>query len=277
VKTRTVGVVAALVALPTVAALLPSRLDALVGARATRVARVASTPVVKRATSAANTRRPTPKGTATLWSVTVTTGNEDFSPGTRDAVQAAARKRIRGAGCTNPGPGTGAYTLAGNRVTGPTTAHLNPSRGPAGAASVFQAAFNSWAAADGNAPSIAVATDSSVSSPQADGRYELMFAPLTGRTLAITYTWHWSSGAWESDVVFSTKAPWFIAPGEGDGCYEGVAAYDLQNTATHEFGHVYGLNHVSSPFNTMAPTATMGETYKRSLASGDVAGLRAKY
>jgi hypothetical protein len=270
-------VVAALVALPTIAALLPSRLDAVTGARAAATKAAATrAPVVKRATSV-NTWRPAPKGTATLWSVTVTTGNDDFSTVGSDAMQSAAHRRIRGAGCTNPGPGTGAYTLGSNRVTGPTTAHLNPAGGPSGASSVFQAAFNTWAAADANAPSIAVATDSSVSSPRADGQYELMFAPLAGRTLAITYTWHWSSGAWESDVVFSTKAPWFIAPGEGDGCYEGVARYDLQNTATHEFGHVYGLEHVSAAFNTMAPTATMGETYKRSLASGDAAGLRAKY
>jgi hypothetical protein len=34
---------------------------------------------------------------------------------------------------------------------------------------------------------------------------------------------------------------------------------------------------VSSAFNTMAPTATTGETYKRSLASGDAAGMRAIY
>ena len=270
-KPRTVGVVAALVALPTVAALLPGRLDAVTGARTTTAAKAST---VK---STASSWRAAPKGIATLWSVTVTTANDDFSTASGNATKSAARPRIRGAGCTNPGPGTGAYSLASNRVTGPTTAHLNPANGPAGAASAFQAAFNTWAAADANAPSIAVATDSSVSTPQADGRYELMFGRLAGRTLAITYTWHWSSGAWESDVVFSTKAPWFIAPGEGDGCYENVAAYDLQNTATHEFGHVYGLNHVSAAFNTMAPTATMGETYKRSLASGDAAGLRAKY
>ena len=60
----------------------------------------------------------------------------------------------------------------------------------------------------------------------------------------------------------------------GDGCYEGVTKYDLQDVATHEFGHTYGLDHVSAAFDTMAPTATLGETYKRSLASGDAAGLR---
>jgi hypothetical protein len=257
VKSRTLGVVAALVALPTAATLIPSRLDGV-----TRSSSWRSAPAAK-------------VGNATLVSVKVTTADDDFSTVERDSTQ-AARRRQR-AGCTNPGPGTGAYTTTGTRVAGPTTAHLNPVGGPSGAASAFAAAFNTWHAADANSPSISVASDSSVSSPRADHTYELMFAALSGRTLAVTYTWHWSTGSYESDTVFSTKAPWFIAPGEGDGCYEGVAKYDLQNTATHEFGHVYGLGHVSATYNTMAPTATMGETYKRSLASGDAAGIRAIY
>ena len=188
-----------------------------------------------------------------------------------------AKSGANRAACVNPGPGTNAYSLNGSRVNGSTTAHFNPAGAPSGAASAFQAAYNTWKAADPNAPSISVASDSTASSPSADHRYEIMFKALGGRTLAITYTWHWSTGENESDTVFGTNVPWFLAPGEGDGCYEGVTAYDLQNTATHEFGHVYGLGHVSSAFNTMAPTASTGETYKRSLAPGDAAGIRAIY
>jgi hypothetical protein len=192
-------------------------------------------------------------------------------------MRAPGRRRLRAAGCSNPGAGTSAYSLSGSRVGGSTTAHFNPAGGPGGAASAFQAAFSTWHAAEAASPSIGVASDSSVSSPRADHTYEIMFSNLGGRTLAVTYTWRWSTGEYESDVVFSTGVPWFIAPGEGDGCYEGTARYDLQDVATHEFGHVYGLGHVSSAFNTMAPTASMGETYKRSLAPGDAAGIRAIY
>jgi hypothetical protein len=207
-------------------------------------------------------------------SVKITTASDDPSLVGQDA----ARRRLRGAGCSNPGAGTSAYSLSGSHVSGSQTVHFNPANAPiAGAASAFQAAYNTWKAADGNAPSMSVVSDGTVSAPTADHRYELMFKRLGGRTLAITYTWHWSTGEYESDTAFSTTVPWFQAPGEGDGCYEGIAKYDLQNTATHEFGHELGLSHVSSAYNTMAPTATMGETYKRSLASGDILGLRAIY
>ena len=261
-KPKTLGLVAALVALPTAAAVIPGRLAG------------ATAPKQRPAASSSQTAKG---GTATLVNVKVTTASDDPGAADRDAVRAPGRRRLQAGGCTNPGAGTSAYNLSGSRVNGPTTAHLNPAGGPGGAASAFQAAFNAWKAAEPAAPGIGVATDSGVSSPRADHTYEIMFSSLGGRTLAITYTWRWSTGEYESDVVFSTSVPWFIAPGEGDGCYEGTARYDLQNTATHEFGHVYGLGHVSSAFNTMAPTASMGETYKRSLAPGDAAGIRAIY
>ena len=268
-RPRTLGLVAALVALPTAAAVVPGRLAGATTRPTTTRAprtpdRVASAPVGR-------------GGTATLISVKVTTAKDDPGTVSVDPLRQPGR-RLQGAACSSPGPGGPDYSLAGSRVGGPTTAHFNPAGAPVtDAASAFQAAFSAWKAVDANAPSISVASDGTVSRPTADRTYEIMFAPIGRRNLAVTYTWRWSTGEYESDVVFSSSVPWFMAAGEGDGCYEGVPSYDLQNTATHEFGHVYGLNHVSSAFNTMAATATMGETYKRSPASGDAAGLLAIY
>jgi hypothetical protein len=219
--------------------------------------------------------RPAATGdTATLVSVHVTTGvDATTSSASRDAVHQPARGL---AACSSPGAGTGAYSLTGSRDTG-TTFHFNPAGAPvSGAASAFQAAFSTWKAASANAPSVSVVSDGTVRRATADHINELMFKALKGRTIAVTYTWHWGSGEYENDVVFNTSVPWFIAPGEGTGCYA-VNAYDLQDAATHEFGHVNGLGHVQSAFNTMYPTVTTGETYKRSLAPGDAAGIRAVY
>lgn len=51
------------------------------------------------------------------------------------------------------------------------------------------------------------------------------------------------------------------------------AANDVQNTLTHEVGHLLGLDHSLDAEATMYRTAPLGETKKRDLASDDVEGL----
>ncbi|MFL5356747.1 myxosortase-dependent metalloprotease, MXAN_2677/MXAN_2678 family [Archangium sp.] len=48
---------------------------------------------------------------------------------------------------------------------------------------------------------------------------------------------------------------------------------DIQNTLTHELGHVVGLDHVSVPGSTMEPTAPPGETHKRIIDAGSAQGF----
>lgn len=57
-----------------------------------------------------------------------------------------------------------------------------------------------------------------------------------------------------------------------------AGAYDYESVATHETGHSIGLDHGnSSNALTMYFQITAGTTYPRSLAKGDVLGMRARY
>lgn len=57
----------------------------------------------------------------------------------------------------------------------------------------------------------------------------------------------------------------------------GAAAYDLQSTLTHEFGHVFGLDHSANVDATMFAGAGPGESNKRSLENDDITGLCTAY
>lgn len=65
-------------------------------------------------------------------------------------------------------------------------------------------------------------------------------------------------------------------------CAEGMetafcTAYDIQNTATHEIGHLVGLDHVSGNTSTMAPTAVLADLSKRVIDPGTGAGFCGTY
>ncbi len=198
------------------------------------------------------------------------------------AVKDAAGKPSRGANCSNNGAATGTFETTGWVVSGPKTATLNTTTVPSGvsvatAVSALQASYNAWG---GGAPNINVATStSSVTKPTANHSYNLMWGRTSGSSLAVTYTWQWTSGEIESDTIFGDQFTWRDLGAESDGCYENAGnVYDIANIATHEFGHTYGLDHpAAARFETMYAYGYSGETLKRSPASGDVAGINSLY
>lgn len=56
-----------------------------------------------------------------------------------------------------------------------------------------------------------------------------------------------------------------------------AAADDVQNTLTHELGHLLGFGHVGDPEATMYVSAALGETIKRDLAPDDVRAICETY
>lgn len=102
-----------------------------------------------------------------------------------------------------------------------------------------------------------------------DGVNYMGLAPLGGRTLAVTYTWSTAGEVVETDVFFNSKVAWVDAPPTST-CPAG-SAYDREAIGTHELGHSLGFDHlVAAEAATMYPSASAGETRKRSLTDGEV-------
>ena len=74
---------------------------------------------------------------------------------------------------------------------------------------------------------------------------------------------------------FVVHADWIVNIG-GD-CR---SKYSVEAAATHEFGHAFGLGHVSEslhPALTMSPVIAACQSSETTLGLGDVRGLEAKY
>jgi hypothetical protein len=98
-------------------------------------------------------------------------------------------------------------------------------------------------------------------------------ADITGCTIAIACTFNFpgdNDTVAETDQRFNSRYAY-----SNDGA---AGKYDVQSIATHESGHSIGLDHADSSSQlTMFFQTLTGTKYLRSLAKGDVRGLRARY
>jgi hypothetical protein len=80
----------------------------------------------------------------------------------------------------------------------------------------------------------------------------------------------------EVDMVINSAIPWALSVDECDGFAE-----LLEPTTTHEFGHVFGLDHVSERLHgalTMSPMSNGAcAADETSLGLGDILGLEELY
>jgi Matrixin len=148
----------------------------------------------------------------------------------------------------------------------------NVPHGADGEAAVH-AAFETWNAASAN-----VQYDFAGYVPQGaqayDGKNVVYWVydnwPYDPTLAALTFRYYDTSNGrlLDADTVFNgVKYTWSV---DGSG-------YDIQNSATHEAGHMAGLGHSTDPEATMYAKTQAGETKKRTLDADDVAGIEAIY
>jgi hypothetical protein len=114
-----------------------------------------------------------------------------------------------------------------------------------------------------------------------DGKNEILFADIAEtNVIAVTITWGvfsgppFARGLVEWDQVYDDVS---FAWGNADTSTPDVM--DMLNIAAHEVGHAAGMDHPDSTCSeeTMHATAAYGETKKRNLYDGDIAGIKDLY
>ena len=109
-----------------------------------------------------------------------------------------------------------------------------------------------------------------------DGANVVSFGRLDPSDLSLTCWWTVGSHSVEADIVFN-KTDYGWTTHWNQGCVE---SWSIRAVATHEFGHTFGLAHVSPvlhPQQTMSPVILPCQNAQASLGRGDVLGLRARY
>jgi hypothetical protein len=119
-----------------------------------------------------------------------------------------------------------------------------------------------------------ITSNGSCGSP--DGQSVVGFGSLSTGALGITCFWTRDGRTVEADVLLN-KSGYRWAANVGPGC---VGAWSIEDVATHEFGHAFGLGHVSEQLHgllTMSPSIQPCQLGETTLGLGDVKGLRARY
>ncbi len=135
--------------------------------------------------------------------------------------------------------------------------------------------------------SITVVYDATFDTESPDGKNELLFGDYSAEgVIAVTVIWGYFYGPpgqreiIEFDIMFDVDFSWGDAGPTSESELGDTSVMDLQNIATHELGHAAGLADLyddQASEQTMYGYASYGETKKRTLNTGDIAGIQALY
>jgi hypothetical protein len=163
-------------------------------------------------------------------------------------------------------------------LSGPIVWSLNRSKVPSSVAgsvdSVLNQSFNTWSSG-----LFVQGPDTRARRARFDNVNAILWKRRGRSTLGITFVWfsRATGEVLEVDTVFNKSLPWAIFPSSPE-CQSSPDAYDLQNIATHEFGHWIGLDDLfddSDKDLTMYGFGAGGEVKKRTLGTGDISGRNA--
>ena len=109
-----------------------------------------------------------------------------------------------------------------------------------------------------------------------DGTSVVGFGDLSSSNLGFACWWTSDGVLVEGDIKLNkVDFAWTISPAAS--C---KGKYAVEAVLTHEFGHVFGLDHVSEDLHgelTMSPLIASCQLSETTLGAGDVGGLAAKY
>ncbi len=178
---------------------------------------------------------------------------------------------------TNPDYATTGYTYTGYNQLNLATAqyYVNPKNkygfSAAGLTATITASADTWDTQT-SFQVFSYKGQTSRTAGKRDGYNVIDFGSYRRGVIAVTMFWVSGSRMVEIDMRMNTQYKWSLN-GEAN-------KMDLQNTATHEFGHWAGLDDLYSDNDywlTMYGYSNYGITYQRSLGLGDTLGIQAVY
>ncbi len=149
-----------------------------------------------------------------------------------------------------------------------------------GAKDAIVAAFGTWMSSSAGVPNVTVDTTATAGGVAMDGVNRLLVGKITNpgyeHAIALTTSYYDDSGdLLEADTIFNSEYVFGTFSGQAQGCDD---AYDLQDIATHEAGHLFGLGEdYDDTSTTMYVASELCEMHKRELTAVDVSVMKGLY